>query len=89
VRSIGRPWSTGGARLLEQAGGECFGHSRRWFQTGDAVSWIEAGCSRRRRKKDMIIASGYTVWPREVGSVLPSTAVRMRASRGSPGRIPR
>ena len=62
-----------------------------WFHTGDVGFMDEAGWFYVvDRKKDMIIASGYKVWPREVEDVLAEhPAVREGGSRRDRRRIPR
>ncbi|MGC0366798.1 long-chain acyl-CoA synthetase [Rhodococcus sp. 27YEA15] len=57
-----------------------------WFHTGDVGFMNEAGWFFVvDRKKDMIIASGYKVWPREVEDVLAEhPAVREAAVVGVP-----
>ncbi|MDI9917227.1 long-chain fatty acid--CoA ligase [Rhodococcus sp. IEGM 1379] len=57
-----------------------------WFHTGDVGFMDEAGWFYVvDRKKDMIVASGYKVWPREVEDVLAEhPAVREAAVVGIP-----
>lgn len=57
-----------------------------WFYTGDVATMDERGYLYVvDRKKDMIIASGYKVWPREVEEVLcQHPAVREAAVIGVP-----
>ncbi len=78
--------AAGRARLLGQAGGDRARPARRGLHTGDvgfmdADGWFYVV----DRKKDMINASGYKVWPREVEDVLyQHPAVREAAVVGVP-----